>query len=126
MASPPFLLGAFALPDDPVWTDESGWCPVAKSVSRGITGSLIVHISVKQEGRPITLKIGWPTRDQLAAIAAMAADPTAKYTLTIPQGEYLVEFCDPPYTVTALREISDPGDDEKSEVTLNLMTTAVD
>lgn len=115
-------LGAFTLPEDPVWTDEFDWTPVEQAMDYSLTGALILQTAVKQAGRPITLDVAWLTRAQVQAVVALADVADAEYTLTIAQGVYTVAFRRPPYAIAPLRQVSDPDAGEFYTVTLNLMT----
>ncbi|HOX59645.1 MAG TPA: hypothetical protein PLC99_22415 [Verrucomicrobiota bacterium] len=48
-------LGAITLPATLVWEEEFTWSPVALSTEYGLTGKLLVQVSTKLDGRPITL-----------------------------------------------------------------------
>lgn len=48
-------LGALALPDGLVWSDEHAWTPIEQATERTLTGALVLEEAVKQKGRPITL-----------------------------------------------------------------------
>lgn len=72
--------------DDLVWADEFAWAPVAQSVDRSITGSLIVQAGAMVAGRPITLAAeddssGWLTRGALDQFKVWAAIPGRTLTL---------------------------------------------
>lgn len=51
------------LSPDLYWSDENNWHPVEQSVSRSITGALIIQPQAREAGRPITLE---PEDDQSA------------------------------------------------------------
>ena len=69
------------------WTDEFGWSPVAQATQPGTTGALMVHVGVRQAGRPITLDGNesrtWFTRSLCASLEAWAALPGIKFTLVL-------------------------------------------
>lgn len=114
-------LGALTLPADPVWTDEPEWCPVQRTLTYGLTGAPIIQEAVKQAGRPITLDCGWLNRTEMLSVMALADLTDTTHTLIIAQGTYSVGFLDPPYTITPLRQVSDPDAAELYAVVLNLM-----
>lgn len=120
-------LGAFALPDGLVWSDELDWQPVEQSVSYGLDGALIVEAwPARQGGRPITLAGGrsgstswaWMTRAELLALKAALDDPDAAFTLTlhdartfsvIPRREGQGPLSAYPLPVLGERAPADPG-----------------
>lgn len=68
------------LPVDLKWTDEHEWQPVEQTVSRTLTGALIVEAAARAGGRPITLapddeSSAWMSLADLTAIDAWAAIP---------------------------------------------------
>lgn len=91
-------LGALRLPDGLVWADEFDWSPVAQATDYSLSGALLLQESIKQSGRPITLKgqqdgnhytagvmrgqsfLGWSSLDALRA-ALMVANTTLTLTL---------------------------------------------
>lgn len=84
-------LGALALPSGLVWSDEFAWTPVQQSSEYALTGALLVEVSVKQAGRPITLTgqasgrdyTVWITRADLLTLKAALEVPGATFTLTL-------------------------------------------
>lgn len=81
-------LGAVSLPGYLVWDDEYTWTPVGQVVSEALTGALVVEVGERQAGRPVTLTgtrtSGWVRRSTVDALYALAADPEAVLTLTLP------------------------------------------
>jgi len=74
------------LPDALMWSDEYAWSAVEQSVSRGLTGSLIVQSGTRVNGRPITLAAvddssGWVPRSTVEQVRAWAS--VAGQTLTL-------------------------------------------
>ncbi len=66
------------LSDDFYWSDEFSWQPVEQTVSRSITGALIVEAASRIGGRPITLEpiddqSAWMTLTKLSLIRGWAA-----------------------------------------------------
>lgn len=84
------------LPEDLVWQDEFSWASVAQTVTRGLTGSLIIQAAVRTEGRPITLvppeSGGWMLRSAWSQIQTWLDTPGQQLTLTLRGTPYLVEF----------------------------------
>lgn len=84
-------LGALALPDGLIWTDEYAWTPVAQATTYTLTGALVVEDAEKQAGRPITLAgaqdgndySAWMTRTQLEALKTALDAAGATFTLTL-------------------------------------------
>lgn len=72
--------GTIVLPKDLDWPDEFEWTPAVTSEQRTMTGALVIHHSVAQSGRPITLASGdgsWCARDTVLALQAIqSADAT--------------------------------------------------
>lgn len=133
-------LGALQLPDGLFWSDEIGWSPIAESAGDySLTGALLIQRSVKQAGRPITLRgaqassgdstlhtailmrnatfRGWPS---LLTLKAALDDIAAQFTLTLHDGRtFTVAPChdgDGPLIATAIPALSslppaDPQDD---------------
>ena len=66
------------LNDDLYWSDEHDWQPVEQTVSRSVTGALIVEAAARIGGRPITLipideNSAWTTLADLTLLRAWAA-----------------------------------------------------
>ncbi len=75
------------LGDRLLWTDEFGWSPVEQKTGPGTRGSFLVHVGVRQAGRPITLdgvssKAPF-TRSLCASLDAWAALPGIFLTLNL-------------------------------------------
>jgi hypothetical protein len=75
------------IPDDLLWADEFAWSPVEQSLERGLTGSSIIQVGTKTNGRPITLApdadgVGWILRSVLDALYGFAAVAGKVMTLT--------------------------------------------
>jgi hypothetical protein len=74
------------LGDRLVWTDEFAWSPVEQVTEDGTTGALLVHLGVRQAGRPITLDGAdtcWFSRALCATLGAWAALPGIPLTLVL-------------------------------------------
>lgn len=99
MSAAVHTLGAISLPRGMVWVDEFDWLPVDKTTEYSTTGALLIDAGQRLAGRPITLAAddssGWRgmTRATLAALHALAANPTAVHTLTLADGRtFSVQF----------------------------------
>ena len=88
-------LDDITLPDDIWWQDETDWTPVEQNESYSTTGALLLDVSVKQAGRPITLGGDddiWITRATALALQEKAAQPDLEMALTLYQATYTVRF----------------------------------
>lgn len=65
------LLDGIELPEDLDWADEFTAWKVGQVVRTSLTGALVVHESVRQAGRPITLET---TRDGQRWVAPLRLD----------------------------------------------------
>lgn len=73
---------------DLLWADENDWHPVEQTVERSVTGSLIVQVASRTNGRPITLQpedegSAWMTQATLDSLRNWAAVPGKVMTLTM-------------------------------------------
>lgn len=79
------ILDTLTLPPTLVWSDRYGWSPVSQAVRRTLGGGLVVFHRALRGGRPVTLDAGqtwgWLSKEQVDALALMAAAPGAIYTL---------------------------------------------
>lgn len=70
------LLDEIELPPYLRWDDEFAWSPVQQTEEFSTTGALLLDISVKQAGRPMTLvgteHLGWITRAKLVLLQSLA------------------------------------------------------
>lgn len=84
------------LGDRLLWPDEFGWSPVAQVTEPGTKGALLVHVGVRQAGKPITLEgtesRAWFSRALCASLEAWAALPGIKLTLVLRGVSRLVMF----------------------------------
>lgn len=76
------------LSSDLRWSDENNWHPVAQTVQRGLTGSLIIQAAAMTKGRPITLEAmddesGAMLRSVVAQLRNWTAVPGQQLTLTL-------------------------------------------
>ena len=83
--------------DDLYWSDEFSWQPVEQTISRSVTGVLIVESATRTGGRPITLEpiddqSAWMTFTNLNLIRSWAAVAGRVMALTIHGVTYNVMF----------------------------------
>ena len=75
-------LAGIVLPPYLEWEDEFSWSPVDQQTEYSITGALMLDISTKLAGRPITLvgteHLGWITRELLLDLQALADTPDVR------------------------------------------------
>ena len=78
------------------WVDEVEWTPVVQEEGYSVAGALLLDVSVKQAGRPITLVgeegVAWLSRATVLALQAMAADPEREMDLNIHGRHFTVRF----------------------------------
>ncbi len=89
-------LDDITLPDDLWWQDETDWTPVDQQEGFSITGALLLDVSTRLAGRPMTL-IGdegwaWTTRGVVLALQAKAAEPGAQMALILHERTFTVLF----------------------------------
>lgn len=84
------VLDGVILPGDLNWEDEFKWSPVERSADYSLTGALIVEESLKQAGRPITLKARsefrgpvWLSRSIVNTLFEKASTPGLQMTLVL-------------------------------------------
>jgi len=72
-------LAGIELPPYLEWEDEFSWTPVDQQTGYSVTGSLLLDISTKLAGRPITLvgteHLGWITRALLLDLQTLTDTP---------------------------------------------------
>lgn len=89
-------LGGIPLPEDLLWDDELGWCPVSETVNVSLGGSVIIQASAQVAGRPVTLSGGseyaYIDRAAWLQVQAMAADPAWSGVLDYHGREITVRF----------------------------------
>lgn len=70
------VLQEIELPPYLRWDDEFTWSPVDQGEEYSTTGALMLDVSVRQAGRPMTLvggdHLGWIKRETLLALQALA------------------------------------------------------
>lgn len=84
------------LPPDLLWEDEFAWSPVSQGTERSVTGALLIDVSARQDGMPITLtgteRHAWLLRPEVQALHAWLALPGQVFTLTINGQAFTVLF----------------------------------
>ena len=79
-----------------LWPDEFRWSPVAQVVDTGTTGKPLVHVGLRQGGRPITLdgveSKAWITRALCETLQAWEALPGVVFALVLRGVTYSVIF----------------------------------
>lgn len=112
------------------WADEYNWRAVEQSVTRGLTGALIVQRGKRVAGRPITLRPdapngAWITRTDMQQLLAWADDPAAVLTLTMRGEVYRVIFAEETDAEPVIF-YSDPRGDDYLLATLRFLTVQED
>ena len=121
------------LPPDLLWSDEFAWSPVSQSTERSVTGALLIDVSTRQGGMPITLtgteRHAWLLRPEVQALRAWLALPEQVFTLTINGQAFTVLFdhgtdeVSRAFVVAQLVDYSDPApQDYYCSVTLRFIT----
>lgn len=112
-------LDSINLPEDLWWADETDWTPVAQGTEYATTGSLMVDVSSKQAGQPITLvgddQTAWVTRATVLALQELAADPGLEMTLVVHSRTFTAIFSHDggkPIDAEPLVRISPPQDSD--------------
>ena len=120
-------LGAIALPEDLIWSDEFNWSPMAKSVAYAVDGALHVHNAVKLKGRPITLagdaSSAWIARGLVDDLYALLSSAAAM-TLTLNDARtFSVTFAPDGAPIAALPivDYSTPDDADWYSLTVKLL-----
>lgn len=125
----PLTIDAITLPEDLQWVDEYEWDGVGQSVSRSVTGALLVQEQSKLHGRTITLvggpDGGWVTRAMVDSLKAKA-DASPAMALTMPDGRtFNVRFNrqdGPPIEAQQVMRFAYPDDDSWYTLTLRFLT----
>ena len=95
-------LGDLILPDSLQWTDRWSWSPVTMETAVTLGGAPVVWSQSLAKGRPVTLEaeeeVTWLDQSTVNALAAMAAQPGAIFTLVWGSETLAVMFLhsDPP------------------------------
>lgn len=90
-------LDTVELPGQMFWSDEIEWSPVQQEEGYSVTGSLLLDVSEKLAGRPVTLGgrdyTCWVPRSTVLALTALAAIPNRTMALTLEDGRtFQVKF----------------------------------
>ena len=84
------------LPSDILWEDEHNWDSVVQQMEYTVTGALVVEVSQKLAGRPVTLRsldqMAWIDKTTHDQIRTWANTPGRQLTLTIRSVPYTVIF----------------------------------
>lgn len=121
------------LPPDLLWEDEFAWSPVSQGTERSVTGALLVDVSTRQGGMPITLtgteRHAWLLRPEVQALRAWLALPEQVFTITINGQAFTVLFdhgtdeVSRAFVVAQLVDYRDPApQDYYCSVTLRFIT----
>lgn len=121
-----------ALDPDLYWSDEYGWAATAQTVETGLTGAPILHLGLRQYGRPITLRpyderSAWLTRADMAQLKAWADIPGKRLTLTLRGETHTVIFRHHdggPFEADPVWFVADPDPTDYVLATIRLMTVA--
>lgn len=115
------------LPAGLLWPDEFTWRAVEQNVTPTLTGALVVEVSTRQAGRPITLKSGadfaWIIRADLDRLNLWADVPGQILTLTLRDSARAVIFRhqDGAIEAEALLHKDQPALTDYYQATLRLM-----
>jgi len=121
-------LDALTLPAGLVWVDEWDADAVQQTVRRRLDGGLSIFPRGNVAGRPITLEATpdhWLTRTQAEALAALAAVPGQRMTLTLHGATYSVAYRHqdaPALELRPLIDYADPLPDDPVIGRVKLMT----
>lgn len=113
---------------DLYWPDENSWHPVEQTVQRSITGALLVSVSARVKGRPITLQpedesSAWMLHSDLAMLKAWAAIPGQILSLQLRGVYYDVMFRHQDTALEAVPVVhySDVSDGDYYRITLRFL-----
>lgn len=125
-------ISTIELPGSLDWTDRNAWAPVAQTVTRGLTGGLIVQTATLVAGRPITLagneRRAWVPRSVADAVQAWAEIGGKQMILALYGATYPVIFRHhdaPAFSARPLLDRANPPADWPHFVTLKFMTRAL-
>lgn len=84
------------LPNDILWEDEHSWYGVVHESGYTLTGALVVEVSQKLAGKPVTLRsrpnMSWIPKATFDVLKAWAETPGKQLTLTIRGVSHTVIF----------------------------------
>lgn len=117
------------IPPEMNWSDRT-WSPVSQSVTRSVTGKLIVMSAAAQGGRPITLEApargGWMLKSVEPQIVEWHNTPEQKLTLDYHGESHAVQFRHHDglgyESVPATHYVINPGPDYKVIPTFRFIT----
>lgn len=108
-----------------VWTDEFDWTPVSQTVEVDLTGGLVVEYDHTENGRPVTLSVGWVDRVTLAALESLRdADMQGLLSVELPGGriiDAILNHDDGPLTVTPVVDRPEYQNDDRFDVIIHLL-----
>jgi hypothetical protein len=111
-----------------IWNDRNSWSPVAMSVTKSLTGALIIQSAAQLTGRPITLKSdegrGWMDGGVVRQLQTWANVAGQTLTLTIDGEARTVMFRHneaPALTASPLFDWSDLDDTKDYYMTIKFM-----
>lgn len=119
-----------ALDADFFWSDEYDWSATEQTVTRSVTGALLVHAGARNAGRPITLMpeddaAAWMTRADMVQLQAWADAPGQVMTLTLRGTAHRVLFRHHDggaFEATPLVHYADPAPEDWLLATLRFIT----
>jgi len=116
----------YELPGNLHWRDEYQWEPVAQERERALDGSLHVHETPRQAGRPVTLTGAWAQRSLLETLREQALPTTDAMTLTLEDGRtFTVRWRrgdGPALEAEPVHPLTAPPEDHLYKVTLRFLT----
>lgn len=75
-------LAGIELPPYLRWEDEFAWTPVEQQAGYSVTGALLLDVSTKLSGRPVTLvgtdHLGWILRASLLEVQTLSETPAER------------------------------------------------
>ena len=108
-----------------VWTDEFDWTPVSQTIDVDLTGGLVVEYAHTENGRPVTLSVGWVDRTTLAALEALRdAETQDVLPVELPGGrviDAIFNHNDGPLAVSPVIERPEYNSDDRFDVTIHLL-----
>lgn len=118
------------LDPDLLWADEFDWAATEQTVTRSVTGAMLIQSGARAYGRPITLQpeddsAAWMTRADMAQLRAWANTPGQVMTLTIRSVAHKVLFRHHDGNAISAAPVvhyADPADSDHMLVTLRFIT----
>lgn len=113
---------------DLYWSDENNWHPVEQTVTRTVTGALVLEVGTRIAGRPVTLEAeddnsAWMTREVIELLRNWAAVPGKEMVLTLRGEAFDVVFRhqDGGLETVPVKHMSDVQDEDFYRCTLRFM-----